>query len=213
MSGYPYRFFIFQIYWRIFMKPKSGFIEYHNLHYITLAFIYMVLHFRRLMMFWFMQPLWKLMASPMIPVYWSCWPLNTVAWPISDDNSCHNTRDLVWGICKFLIIVARWQSGSDRWCPELFDIQLCPHIDRHSWMAWGQGMLAGLSSHVELLAHSSYISYVGKTNILTSNDVLGLFDSYYLFLYQSAVFATWIHNMDVYASYTFYMVFKRSAKL
>ena len=87
--------------------------------------------------------------------------------------------------------------------PELFDIQLCPHIDRHSWMAWGQGMLAGLSSHVELLAHSSYISYVGKTNILTSKDVLGLFDSYHLFFYQSAIFATWIHNMDVYASYTF----------
>ena len=165
------------------------------------------------MMFWFMQPLWKLMASPMIPVYWSSWPLNTVAWPISDDNSCHNTRDLVWGICKFLIIVARWQSGSDRWCPELSDIQLCPHFDRHSWMAWGQGMLAGLSSHVELLVHSSYISYVGKTNILTSKDVSGLFDTIYLFFYQSAIFATWIHNMDVYASYTFYMVFKRSAKL
>ena len=42
-------------------------------------------------------------------------------------------------------------------------------------MAWGQGKLAGLSSRVELLAHSSYISYVGKTNILTSKDVLGLF--------------------------------------
>ena len=40
-------------------------------------------------------------------------------------------------------------------------------------MAWGQGMLAGLSSHIELLAHSSYISYVGKTNILTCKDVLG----------------------------------------
>ena len=38
-------------------------------------------------------------------------------------------------------------------------------------MAWGQGMLAGLSSHVELLAHSSYISYVGKTNILTSKGM------------------------------------------
>ena len=30
------------------------FYRYH-LHYITLAFIYMVLHFRRLMMFWFLQ--------------------------------------------------------------------------------------------------------------------------------------------------------------
>ena len=64
-------------------------------------------------------------------------------------------------------------------------------------------MLAGLSSHVELLAHSSYISYVGKTNILTSEDVLGLFDTIYLFFYQSAVFATTIYNMDAYASYTF----------
>ena len=54
----------------------------------------------------------------------------------------------------------------------LFDIQLGPHIDRHSWMAWGQGMLAGLFSQVELLAHSSYISYVGATNILTSQDVI-----------------------------------------
>ena len=100
-----------------------------------------------------------------------------MAWPISDDNGFQCARGLVWGIYKIFIIVARWhsESGSDHWCPELFDIQLCPHIDRHSWMAWGQGMLAGLSSHIELLAHSSYISYVGKTNILTSKDVLGLF--------------------------------------
>ena len=176
MSGYQYELFIIQIYWCIFMKSISGFIWHHS-HYITLAFIYMVLHFRRLMMFWFMQLLWMLMASLMIPVYWSSWPLNTVAWPISDDNSCHDARGLVWGIWKFIIIVARWHSESGWWPRlELFDIQLCPHIDRHSWMAWGQGMLAGLSSHVELLAHSSYISYVGKTNILTSKDVLGLFD-------------------------------------
>ena len=135
-----------------------------------------------------------------------------MAWPTSDDNSCQYARGLIWGIWKFLFIVARWQSGSDHCCPELFDIQLCPHIDRHSWMAWGHGMLAGLSSHIELLAHSSYISYVGKTNILTSKDVLGLFDIIYLFFYKSAMFTTIIYNMDAYASYTFYMVVKRSAK-
>ena len=109
MSGYQYELFIIQIYWCIFMKSISGFIWHHS-HYITLAFIYMVLHFRRLMMFWFMQPLWKLMASPMIPVYWSSWPLNTVAWPTSDDNSCQYARGLVWGIYKKVIVVARWHS-------------------------------------------------------------------------------------------------------
>ena len=59
---------------------------------------------------------------------------------------------------------------------ELFDIHLCPHIDWHSWMAWGQGKLTGLSSNVELVAHSSYISYVGATHILTSMmfDDLGI---------------------------------------
>ena len=32
-------------------------------------------------------------------------------------------------------------------------IQLCPHTDRHLWIAWGQGVLACCSPMLELLAH------------------------------------------------------------
>ena len=68
-------------------------------------------------------------------------------------------------------MVARWHSPDDDQ-----DLNCLASSYAHTSTDI-QGMLAGLSSHVELIAHSSYINYVGATNILTFKDGLGLFGS------------------------------------
>ena len=126
-------------------------------------------------------------------------------------NVCHGTRGQMRKL-HFVIIVARWHNQEvttntgSVWHPPIrmpAHRLTCPHIHWHSWMAWDQGILTGLSWQLQAYI-SAMLEHPTPWHLWCLQILILFHVAYLLFLSASTIYNNNIQHGCLYISYLAY---------